>query len=128
MRRLLTLAVAILIGAAAARAAEIELAWEWPTENVDGLHIIDLKEARIYGSQASEDGPWTLLAIIPSPTPAPTNSITSTAVLKKLKQGNWWFRATALNTTGMESDPTPVVFDFLRNKPNTPANFRKVQK
>lgn len=70
------------------------LSWLAPQENVDGTPLTDLAGYRIYYGNASEQYDHQLDV---------NGAGTMTAVIDNLSPGAWYFAATALNSTGLES-------------------------
>ncbi len=75
------------------------LAWQPPTENVDGTPLTNLAGFVIrYGTAAD-----TLDQVLRVPNPGIT-----TSVVEGLTPATWYFSLSAYNTAGVESAPTPV--------------------
>jgi len=71
------------------------LSWAAPTENSDGSSLTNLAGYRIhYGNVPGQYDHQLEIA----------DAGIMTAVIENLSQGTWYFAATALNSTGLESD------------------------
>ncbi len=76
-------------------AGSVTLSWTPPTENTDGSALTDLREYHLYYG-ATSGGPY--------PNSEHTNDPNvSTWVVENLAEGTYYFVATALNTSSVES-------------------------
>ena len=73
----------------------ITLTWLAPTQNVDGTPLTDLAGYRIYYGNVSRQYDYTRDI---------DGAGIMTAVIDNLTQGTWYFAASALNSSGAESD------------------------
>ena len=82
----------------------VTLNWTPPTQNTDGTPLTDLAGYRIYFG----DDPDNSTGVIQI-----DNAGLTSYVIDNLAPAVWYFRATSVNSDGVESDPSPAVsFDL----------------
>ena len=107
MKRLLTAAAAILIGAAAAHGQTaspgFSVSWTFATHNMDGTPLTDLAGAKVYFGTASSN--YTHVIDVPGGEPGQSVTFRLTQAEHGIQPGVWYFlNGTAYNTAGLESD------------------------
>lgn len=104
------------------------LSWTPPTQNEDGSALVDLAGYEIYYGTASGDYPNVIEILNPSVT---------TYVVENLSAGEWFFSATAINESGVESafsnETSKIVAGIeslsetvsitINARPNPPSDF-----
>jgi hypothetical protein len=93
------------VDVSAMASGSVTLTWTPPTENTDGTALTDLSGYRIYFS----DDPAALDNVIQVSNPGLT-----AYVIEDLERTDWHFAMTALNSQGIESDPTAIVTRDVR--------------
>lgn len=132
--------VAVLVGmAGASLALDVNLAWDWPTNNVDGTPLTDLAGAHVWQG-ASSNGPWYIVGIVTNDVPAVPGTgavgratVTIRRDLIAVEQvyatptGRYariWFVGTALNVLGNESDYSETAGTAIPVWRPMPVRFR----
>lgn len=105
------LATALLLSSLA-YAGDVTLTWTPPTQNTDGSELTDLAGYRIYYGTASASYTQTIEVANPGAT---------SLVVEGLAEGTYYFAATAINASGIESDYSNEAAKVVEPPPTTPA-------
>lgn len=81
-----------------------DLNWVSPATNTDGTHLADLSGYHIYYGQSALSLNHSVVIMNPA---------TTHYTVTNLESGTWYFRVTAINSTGVESPMSGVATDTI---------------